>query len=64
MSADGKTGFAYHPDYLNIILGPLHPERPDRLWASLEALEGSAFWAELHSIEPTAADSGAGVLCT
>ena len=58
MSADGKTGFAYHQDYLEHYTGPLHPERPDRLWASLEALEGAAFWAELHSIEPTAATVG------
>ena len=55
MSSDGKTGFAYHPDYLQHYTGPLHPERPERLRASLEALEGSELWAELHPIEPTPA---------
>ena len=58
MSSDGKTGFAYHPDYLQHYTGPLHPERPERLRASLEALEGSELWAELHPIEPTGATVG------
>ncbi|MYC78092.1 histone deacetylase [Candidatus Poribacteria bacterium] len=50
-----KTGFAYHPDYLNHDTGPNHPERPDRLRVSLSALQGSDVWEQLHSIEPTPA---------
>ena len=47
-----KTGFAYHPDYLNHDTGPNHPERPDRLRASLAALQESDIWEQLHPIEP------------
>ena len=50
-----KTGFAYHPDYLNHNTGPGHPERPDRLRASLAALQQSDVWDQLHQIEPTPA---------
>lgn len=50
-----KTGFAYHSDYLNHDTGPGHPERPDRLRASLVALQQSDVWDQLHHIEPTPA---------
>ena len=50
-----KTGFAYHPDYLNHDTGPNHPERPDRLRASLAALQENEVWEQLHPIEPTPA---------
>ena len=50
-----KTGFAYHPDYLNHDTGPNHPERPDRLRASLAALQESEVWEQLHPIEPVLA---------
>ena len=50
-----KTGFAYHSDYLNHNTGPGHPERPDRLRASLAALQQSGVWDQLHQIEPTPA---------
>ena len=50
-----KTGFAYHPDYLNHDTGPGHPERPDRLRASLAVLQQSDVWDQLHQIEPTPA---------
>ncbi len=52
-----KTGFAYHPDYLNHDTGPNHPERPDRLRASLSALQESSVWKQLHPIEPTPAST-------
>ena len=52
-----KTGFVYHPDYLNHDTGPNHPERPDRLRASLSALQESDIWKELHAIEPTPAST-------
>ena len=50
-----KTGFAYHPDYLKHDTGPNHPERPDRLRASLAALQESNAWEQLHPLEPTPA---------
>lgn len=50
-----KIGFVYHPDYLNHDTGPGHPERPDRLRASLAALQQSDVWDQLHHIEPTPA---------
>ena len=52
-----KTGFVYHRDYLNHDTGPNHPERPDRLRASLAALQESDIWEELHPIEPTPAST-------
>ena len=50
-----RTGFAYHPDYLNHDTGPHHPERPDRLRASLAALQESEVWGQLHTIKPAPA---------
>ena len=50
-----KTGFAYHSDYLNHDTGPGHPERPDRLHASLAALQQSDVWEQLLPVEPTPA---------
>lgn len=50
-----KTAFVYHPDYLNHDTGPEHPERPDRLRASLAALQQSDVWEQLHYIDPTPA---------
>lgn len=47
-----KTAFIYHPDYLNHDTGPKHPERPDRLRASLAALQQSDVWEQLHHIDP------------
>ena len=51
-----KTGFIYHPDYLNHDTGPEHPERPDRLRACLAALQQSEVWEQLHAIEATPAN--------
>ncbi len=55
MDFEGKTGFAYHSDYLKHDTGRGHPERPDRVRASLQALQTSGFWTELHQITPTPA---------
>lgn len=52
-----KTGFVYHPGYLNHDTGPNHPERPDRLRASLSALQESDIWEQLHPIEATPAST-------
>ena len=43
-----KTAFVYHPDYLNHDTGHGHPERPNRLRASLAALKESEVWGQLH----------------
>ncbi len=51
-----KTAFVYHPDYLNHDTGPGHPERPDRLRASLAALQQNDVWEQLHHIDPTPAN--------
>ena len=47
-----NTAFVYHPDYLNHDTGYGHPERPDRLRASLAALKQSDVWEQLHHIDP------------
>ena len=52
-----KTAFVYHPDYLNHDTGHGHPERPDRLRASLAALKESEVWGQLHRIDPTPANT-------
>ena len=53
MTSQKKTGFVYHPDYLKHNTGEAHPERPDRLEASIEALQASDFWEALYQVEPT-----------
>ncbi|MBI1929398.1 histone deacetylase, partial [Candidatus Poribacteria bacterium] len=55
MTSEKKTGLVYHADYLKHDTGPGHPERPDRLLACIQALQGSDFWAELEQIQPTPA---------
>ena len=50
-----KTGFVYHPDYLKHDTGPEHFERPDRLRASLAALQQSEVWEQVRHIDPTPA---------
>lgn len=47
-----KTAFVYHSDYLNHDTGYGHPERPDRLRASIAALQQSDVWDQLLHIEP------------
>ncbi len=53
MKSGGKTGLAYHSDYVNHDTGAGHPERPDRVRAGIQALQASDYWEELHHIEPT-----------
>ncbi len=50
-----KTAFIYHPDYLNHDTGIGHPERPDRLIASLAELQQRDVWEKLHHMNPTPA---------
>lgn len=52
----GKTGFVYHPAYLDHDMGPGHPESPNRLRAILQQLEQSGTLARLARIEPRKAE--------
>jgi acetoin utilization deacetylase AcuC-like enzyme len=47
-----KTGFVYHPIYMEHFAGAGHPERPERLTAILRALDESGLRADLVEIEP------------
>jgi len=49
-----KTGFAYHPIYMEHFAGVGHPERPERLTAILKALEGSGLMDSLVRLTPSA----------
>ena len=51
MTSQKKTGLVYHADYLSHDTGMQNPERPERLQASITALQASGFWADLHQIE-------------
>ncbi len=50
-----KTAFVHHLDYLNHDTGSGHPERPERLITSLNALQESTVWEQLDQIAPTPA---------
>ncbi|MCP9470849.1 MAG: histone deacetylase [Nitrospira sp.] len=52
----GKSGFVYHPAYLDHDMGPGHPESPDRLRAIVQQLERSGTLARLTKIEPRRAE--------
>ncbi|MDH4185459.1 MAG: histone deacetylase [Nitrospira sp.] len=51
-----KTGFVYHPAYLEHDMGAGHPESPDRLRAIMQRLEQSGTAARLTGIEPRKAE--------
>lgn len=51
----GRTGFVYHPDFLEHDMGPGHPESPDRLRAIVAHLEAAGVLNRLVRIEPRAA---------
>ncbi|NQU07395.1 MAG: histone deacetylase [Candidatus Abyssubacteria bacterium] len=48
-----KTGFVYHPIYMEHFAGPGHPERPERLTAILRALEASGLKDALVELTPS-----------
>ncbi|MGZ8405806.1 MAG: histone deacetylase, partial [Nitrospira sp.] len=52
----GKTGFVYHPAYLEHDMGAGHPESPNRLRAIVQRLEESGIAARLVRIEPRKAE--------
>jgi acetoin utilization deacetylase AcuC-like enzyme len=47
-----KTGFVYHPDYLNHDMGAGHPESPERLRAIVARLETGGLIGRLTHIKP------------
>ncbi|MFQ5991261.1 MAG: histone deacetylase [Nitrospiraceae bacterium] len=47
-----RTGFVYHPDYLNHDMGAGHPESPERLRAILAHLDSRGVLARVVRIEP------------
>jgi len=49
-----KTGFAYHPIYMEHFAGVGHPERPERLTAILQALDGAGLRKDLVELTPSA----------
>jgi acetoin utilization deacetylase AcuC-like enzyme len=52
----GKTGFVYHPAYLEHDMGAWHPESPNRLRAIVQQLEQSRTMASLTRIAPRKAE--------
>ncbi len=52
----GKTGFVYHPAYLEHDMGAGHPQSPNRLRAILQQSEQSGTVAQLVKIEPRKAE--------
>lgn len=50
-----RTGFVYHPDYLQHDMGAGHPESPARLRAITDRLQASGLWGRLTQIAPAAA---------
>ncbi len=52
----GKTGFVYHPAYLEHDMGAGHPESPNRLRAIVQQLERSGTAARLTTIAPRKAE--------
>jgi acetoin utilization deacetylase AcuC-like enzyme len=49
-----KTGFAYHPIFMEHHPGSWHPERPERLTAILQAIEDSGLKTDLVDLTPAA----------
>lgn len=48
-----KTGFVYHPIYMEHLTGSWHPERPERLAAILQAIEDSSLKGILSRLTPS-----------
>lgn len=51
----GRTGFVYHPQYLEHDMGAGHPESPDRLRAIMRRLEHTGVLSRLVRINPAPA---------
>ncbi|MGH7230358.1 MAG: histone deacetylase family protein [Nitrospiraceae bacterium] len=48
----GRTGFVYHPDYLNHDMGSGHPESPERVRVIVNRLMANGVLGRLHPIDP------------
>ena len=51
----GRTGFVYHPTFLEHDMGPGHPESPERLRAIVNRLQSTGTFDRLQQIEPVSA---------
>jgi len=51
----GRTGFVYHPAFLDHDMGPGHPESPERLRAIVNRLQSTGTLDRLQKIEPVSA---------
>lgn len=51
----GRTGFVYHPAFLEHDMGPGHPESPERLRAIVNRLQSTGTFDRLQQIEPVSA---------
>ena len=51
----GRTGFVYHPAFLEHDMGPGHPESPERLRAIVKRLQSTGTLNRLQKIEPVSA---------
>ena len=51
----GRTGFVYHPAFLEHDMGPGHPESPERLRAIVKRLQSTGTLDRLQKIEPVSA---------
>src|SRR5688572_31613678 len=51
----GRTGFVYHPAFLEHDMGPGHPESPERLRAIVNRLQSTGTLDRLEKIEPVSA---------
>ena len=51
-----RTGFVYHPDYLNHEMGAHHPESPARLRAIVGRLESTGLMSQMVRIQPVQPD--------
>ena len=51
----GRTGFVYHPAFLEHDMGPGHPESPERLRAIVNRLQSTGTLDRLQKIEPVSA---------
>jgi len=58
-----KLAVLFHPAYLEHIAGHMHPERPERLTAIMDAFKKSGIWKNIETPEPLSAPTSAIARC-
>jgi acetoin utilization deacetylase AcuC-like enzyme len=58
-----KLAVLFHPAYLEHVAGHMHPERPERLTAIMEAAKKSGIWKHIETPEPRPAPTSAVARC-